>query len=114
MYIVLKNPYLYIIINKQKLNIMTGDEILKIRQENEAKLLDYFTKVNIPTDRLQKVEIYNGRNNRVPALQLICKDEQEFNYHQTAFFYADSKGGDFFQCNFSLNILRITIKDGWN
>ncbi len=84
------------------------------RLKNQNLLIDYFNKVNVPTDRLQEVEVYNGRNNRVPALRLICKDEQEFKYHSSAFYYADKKGGEFFQYDERVLKLVITIKDGWN
>ena len=93
---------------------MTHNQILVNRKANESLLMDYFSKVNVPTERLQKVQVYNGRNNLVPALQLTCKDIQEFDYHKSSFFFADKKGGDFCQYDARFFKLVITIKDEWN
>ena len=93
---------------------MTYAQILETRVANEARLMDYFKDVDVPTDRLFKSEIYNARNRKCTALTLNCNNEQEFNYHKTSFFYADKKGGEFFQCNYKFYSLTITIKDNWN
>jgi hypothetical protein len=93
-------------------NTMRHQEILDTMLQNETLLMDYFKKVNVPTDRLQKVEVFNGRNCKCSALTLRCKNEQEFNSHKSAFYFANQKGGDYF--TYSNNNLTITIKDNWN
>ena len=97
---------------KQNQKTMRHQEILNTMLENETLLMDYFKKVNVPVDRLQKVEVFNGRNCKCSALTLRCNNEQEFNNHKLAFYYANKKGGDSFQ--YSKMNLTITIKDGWN
>ncbi len=97
---------------KQNQISMKNQEILNTMLENETLLMNYFKKVNVPIDRLQKVEVFNVRNCKCSALTLRCDNEQEFNYHKLAFYYADKKGGDSFQ--YSNRNLTITIKDGWN
>ena len=91
---------------------MTYQEILNNRTENEKLLIDYFNKVNVPVNRLEKVEVFNGRNNKCEALRLICSNEEEFNSHKSSFHFATNNGGDFF--TYRHLALTITIKDGWN
>jgi len=100
--------------NNLKKEIMTHEQILNNRLQNENLLLDYFKRVNVPVERLQKVEVCNGRNNLCSAFKLICKDDQEYNYHKSSFYYATDKGGDFFQNDPRFFVLVITIKDGWH
>lgn len=92
---------------------MTTQQVLDTMLKNETLLMDYFKKVNVPTDRLQKVEVFNFRNRKCSALTLRCNNEQEFNSYKLAFYYARQKGGDYF--TYSNNkYLTITIEDGWN
>lgn len=93
---------------------MTYQDVLNTRLKNELLLMDYFKKVNVPTDRLQKVEVLNGRNCKCSALRLVCNNEDEFNYHRTAFYGAYRNGGEFFQYDARRFELTSTINDGWN
>ena len=95
---------------------MTHNQILETKKENEILLLNYFSKVGIPTQILKRTLGFNGRNNRVEFLTLECINETEFNRYKTAFHYADAKGGDYLTWEIigGKYYLSISIKDGFN
>ncbi len=95
---------------------MTHEQFLQTRKNNEAILLEYFSKVGILTASLKKATGFNARNNEVEFLTLECASVSEFDYHKSSFFYANKKGGDYFTWTKVAEkyYLSISISDEWN
>ena len=93
---------------------MTYQEIIDRRNKSKQMLINYFTRQGVELSKIHQVEIFNGRNRKCEAFQILCNNEEEFKKYKQIFFYGANKekGGEFFI--YKGKMLYVTIYDGWN